>query len=82
MEQLERQRQAVEEQLHTTAKLDARMQRLLTHPGVGLLTALCLVDALEPVERFATTRKVAAYVGLEPMEHSSGEKKHSGAISK
>jgi transposase len=55
---------------------------LLTHPGVGPLTALCLVHALGPVERFSTTRKVAAYVGLEPMEQSSGERKRYGAISK
>lgn len=82
LDQLEGQRKTVEKQLHTTAKTDPRVQRLLTHPGVGLLTALCLVHALGPVERFATTRKVAAYVGLEPMEHSSGEKKHYGAISK
>lgn len=81
-DRLEEQRKTVEKQLHPTAKADARVQRLLTHPGVGLLTALCLVDALGPVERFATTRKVAAYVGLEPMEWSSGEQKHYGTISK
>ncbi len=68
LDQLEEQRKTVEKQLQTTAKTDARVQRLLTHPGVGLLTAVCLVHALGPVERFATTRKVAAYVGLEPME--------------
>jgi transposase len=82
LDRLEEQRQAVERQLQATAKTDARVQRLLTHPGIGPLTALCLVHALSPIERFATTRKVAAYVGLEPMEHSSGEKKQYGAISK
>ena len=58
------------------------MQRLLTHPGVGLLTALCIVHTLDEVSRFPTTRKVAAYAGLEPMEHSSGEKRRYGVISK
>jgi transposase len=43
---------------------------------------LCIVHTLGDVRRFATTRKVAAYAGLEPMEHSSGEKRRIGAISK
>jgi transposase len=82
LDQLEGQRKAVEKRLHQTAKDDVRVPRLMTHPGVGLLTALCVVHALGPVERFATTCKVAAFAGLEPMEHSSGETKRYGSISK
>jgi transposase len=40
------------------------------------------VHSLEPVARFNGSRKVAAYVGLEPMEYSSGEKQRFGSISK
>ncbi len=80
--QLEEQIAGLEKQLKQEAESDERVQRLLTHPGVGLLTALCIVHTLGEVSRFATTRKVAAYAGLEPMEHSSGEKRHYGAISK
>ncbi len=58
------------------------MIRLQTHPGVGLLTSLALVHALEPVSRFAGGRKVAAYVGLALMEYSSGDKRRFGSISK
>ena len=43
---------------------------------------MCIVHTLGEVSRFPTTRKVAAYAGLEPMEHSSGEKHQYGAISK
>lgn len=64
LDQLEGQRKTVERQLQATAKADVRVQRLLTHPGIGPLTALCLVHVLGPIERFATTRRVAAYVGL------------------
>jgi transposase len=60
--------------LEEQAKRDERVLRLQTHPGVGLLTSLALVHSLEPVTRFAGGRKVAAYVGLEPMEYSSGDK--------
>lgn len=45
-----------------------------THPGVGLLTSLTLVHTLEAVSRFGGGRKVAAYVGLDPMGHSSAGK--------
>jgi hypothetical protein len=52
------------------------------NPGLGLLTSPALVHALEPVGCFAGGRKVAAYVGLDPMEYSSGEKQRFGSISK
>ena len=64
------------------AKQDERVLRLQTHPGVGLLTSLALVHSLEPVSRFVGGRKVAAYVGLEPVEYSSGDKQRFGSISK
>lgn len=61
---------------------DQRIERLRTHPGVGLLTGLGLVHTLEPIGRFSNQRKVAAYVGFDPKERSSGEKKHYLGISK
>jgi transposase len=61
---------------------DSRVGRLRTHPGIGLLTALCLVHALEPVSRFRNTRKVVGYAGLDPLEGSSAERIRFGAISK
>jgi transposase len=68
--------------LERQARRDERVQRLQTHPGIGLLTSLAVVHALEPVSRFAGGRKVAAYVGLDPMEYSSGDKQRFGSISK
>ena len=61
---------------------DARIKLLRTHPGIGLLTSLCVVHTLWPVSRFRNQRKVAAYAGLEPMERSSAERKHFLGISK
>jgi transposase len=74
--------QKVEQWLEAQAKDDERVQRLQTHPGVGLLTALCVVHTLGEVSRFSCTRKVAAYVGFDPMEDSSAERKAYGGISK
>ena len=72
----------VEQWLKEQAKQDGRVQRLQTHPGVGLLTSLCLVHTLGDVSRFSSLRKVAAYAGFDPMEDSSAERKAYGGISK
>ncbi len=74
--------QQVEQWLEAAAKADVRVQRLQTHPGVGLLTSLCVVHTLGEVSRFSSTRKVAAYVGFDPMEDSSADRKAYGGISK
>jgi transposase len=68
--------------LKQQSQADQRISRLRTHPGVGLLTALCLVHSLEPVSRFRNTRKVTAYVGLDPLERSSAERQRFLGISK
>lgn len=80
--EVERRIAQVEGELEEAAVGDERVRRLRTHPGVGLLTGLALVHTLCPVERFADSRKVTAYAGLEPREYSSGERKRMGHISK
>lgn len=82
LDRVNEQIRTVEQWLKQQAASDERVQRLQTQPGVGLLTSLALVHTLDPVSRFATTRKVVAYVGLEPVEHSSAEQKRYGSISK
>jgi transposase len=64
------------------SKGDVCIKRLRTHPGIGLLTSLCLVHTLQPVSRFRNTRKVAAYAGFDPVERSSAERKCFLGISK
>ena len=73
---------AIEQELDRRAEIDSRVVRLRTHPGVGLLTALAVVHTLEPVTRFDRARRVAAYCGLDPKEHSSGDTVRFGHISK
>src|SRR5436853_7784865 len=64
------------------SKGDVSIQRLRTHPGIGLLTSLCLLHTLQPVSRFRNTRKVTAYAGFDPVERSSAERQHFLGISK
>jgi len=56
--------------------------RLMTHPGVGPVTALAMVLTLGPAERFESGRQVGSYFGLIPSEHSSGGRQQLGHISK
>ena len=72
----------VDDWLKQQAKANQRVTLLQTHPGIGLLTSLGLTHLLDPVSRFSSSRKVTAYLGLEPMESSSGEKKRMLSISK
>jgi transposase len=48
------------------------VRRLMTHPGVGPVTALAFVLTIGPVQRFRRGKQVASYFGLIPAEHSSG----------
>ena len=56
--------------------------RLMTHPGVGPVTALAFVLTLGEPERFASGKKVASYLGLIPAESSSGGKQRLGHLTK
>ena len=55
---------------------------LMTHPGVGPVTALAFVLTLGPVARFQRGKHVVSYLGLNPKERSSGDKQHTYSISK
>jgi transposase len=64
------------------SKDDAAIKRLRTHPGIGLLTSLCLWHTLQPVNRFRNQRKVVAYVGFDPMIRRSADRAVYLGISK
>jgi transposase len=58
-------------------------RRLMTHPGVGPVTALAFTQTMGPAERFGCGKQVASYLGLIPSEHSSGGRaQRLGHISK
>ncbi len=57
-------------------------QRLQTHPGVGALTALAFVLIIGQAERFDCGKQIASYLGLVPLEDSSGNRRRLGHITK
>jgi transposase len=66
-----------------TAGADPVAQRLMTMPGVGSVVAVSYQAALETPARFGgAAARASAFLGLVPSEHSSGEGRHKGAITK
>jgi transposase len=57
-------------------------QRLRTHPGVGPLTALAFVLIIGRADRFQCGKQIASYLGLVPLEDSSGNRRRLGHITK
>ena len=59
------------------------IHRLMTVPGVNLICAAMFIAAVGEVNRFMTSRKLVAYLGLDPKVRQSGEAPaRSGRISK
>jgi transposase len=66
--EIEKLNQRVEEQ--ACQRLGARL--VMTHPGVGPITALATEVFLGDPTRFADSKALASYVGMIPREYSSG----------
>jgi len=58
------------------------VRRLMTHPGVGPITALAFVLVLGTPQRFCCGKQVGSYLGLIPCEDSSAGKQRLGHLSK
>jgi transposase len=76
--EIEKLNQRVEEQ--AGERPGARL--LMTHPGVGPVTALATEVFLGDPARFADSKELASYVGLIPREHSSGGRQRLGGLTK
>jgi transposase len=82
IERLETQIRDLERQLSALARQLPDVTLLQTVPGVGLLTATALVALVGDIRRFRSGRHFASFLGLTPVEDSSGGRRHLGAISK
>jgi transposase len=70
------------ETLHTNNLIHDRVERLMTIPGVGELTALTWVLEIGDSERFTSIRKAVSYCGLCSAQRESAGKEQRGPISK
>lgn len=64
------------------AREDADARRLMTIPGIGPITATALLALAPPPESFRNGRDFAAWVGLTPLQRSTGGKQKLGEITK
>jgi len=85
LELLDRMNPTIEEltvAIEQEAKKRPEVLQLMTHPGVGPLTALAFVVIIGTPERFHCGKQIGSYVGLIPSEDSSAGRQRLGHISK
>ena len=73
---------AIDADMRRMTRASAACRRLMTIPGVGQLTALAFVAAIDDPSRIRRSRDIGAYLGLVPRRYQSGEVDYTGGISK
>jgi transposase len=68
--------------LELAARKDRRVERLRSIPGVGPLSALTLVSAIDDVKRFQRAKQLTSYCGIVPTVRPSGEREQQGSIAR
>jgi len=71
-----------DEEVRRLAKADETTRRLMTVPGVGVVTALTFRHTVDDPSRFRSASSVGAYLGLTPRRNQSGETDINGKISR
>jgi transposase len=80
--QLREQIAAFDKEVRGLAKKDPICRRLMSVPGIGVVSVLAYVSTVEDPKRFARSRSVGAHMGLTPRQYQSGEIDRSGRISR
>lgn len=76
------QEKALDRQCSAVVRRNAVCKRLMTIPGVGVITALAFRAEIDDPARFRHSRDVGVHLGLTPRKYASGEVDLSGRISK
>lgn len=82
IEDLMKRQLEMEGELEKLCAEDERCRRLRTMPGIGLMTAVTFIAVLDEIDRFKDGKSFASYIGLVPREHSSGDKRRMGSITR
>jgi transposase len=82
LHRLDEQIAGLDQEVAQRAKENETARRLMTIPGIGPVTAVALAALAPPAETFKRGRDFAAWVGLTPLQHSTGGKQKLGATSK
>lgn len=71
-----------DKELSAFAKGHLICQLLMTMPGVGPITSIRFLSALDDVRRFSNGHRMQSYLGLTPGEHSSSDNRRITSITK
>jgi transposase len=82
IEQLTDRMEGIERELVQYGREDQTIARLQQIPGIGPLGASALRTAIGDIQRFPSGRHLASWLGLTAREHSSGERRRLGGMSK
>jgi transposase len=74
--------EALDREIAARAKSDDVARRLMTVPGIGPLIATAIEALAPPPETFRSGRDFAAWVGLTPVQKSTGGKQRLGRTSR
>lgn len=72
----------VEKALRREAQRGSETRRLQSMPGIGPITAMAVEAFAPPMTTFKRGRDFAAWLGLVPVQHSTGGKQRLGRTSK
>jgi transposase len=72
----------LDKEIARRAREDEVSRRLMTIPGIGPISATAIAALAPPAETFAKGRDFAAWLGLTPLQRSTGGKQKLGATSK
>jgi transposase len=74
---------AIEKVVAAEALVCEEVRRLMTVPGVGVITAAAFMATVGEIHRFPNQKKLAGYLGLDPIVRQSGSSEAAhGRISK
>ena len=79
---LETQSKELDTEINRRSKEDSVARRLMTIPGIGPITATAITALVPAAAGFRAGRDFAAWLGLTPLQKSTGGKQKLGAVSK
>jgi transposase len=82
VEVLDRQIAELDKEIARRAREDVVVRRLMTVPGIAAITATAIAALAPPLEEFRRGRDFAAWLGLTPLQKSTGGKQRLGKMSK
>src|SRR5262249_37878192 len=69
-------------EINRRSKADPTARRLMTIPGVGPIVSTAITALVPAAQSFPAGRNFAAWLGLTPLQKSTGGKQKLGAVSK